>query len=197
MCPRRDPDRRESIFGMKRIRLRISLISAIGLLVLTAGCAGRSITATSRESLPEERVVESVPLAAAPTASPAVRSGAEKPSGSQTPSLFLFDIPFQFDEYVLRFDATAKIEVNALRLKEQDGKLSDVLLEGRCDEIGTVDYNLVLGERRAQAVKQYLVNLGIPSAAIETISYGKERPVCLEHSKECWAKNRTVRFVVK
>jgi peptidoglycan-associated lipoprotein len=182
---------------MKSIRLRIGLISVIGLLAVTAGCASRSVTATSRESLPEERIVESVPLAAAPTTSPATRSGEEKPSGPQTPSLFLFDIPFQFDEYVLRFDAVAKIEVNALRLKEQDGKLSDVLLEGRCDEIGTVDYNLVLGEQRAQAVKQYLVNLGIPSAAIETISYGKERPVCMEHSKECWAKNRTVRFVVK
>jgi peptidoglycan-associated lipoprotein len=196
MFPRRDPDRRESIFRMKRIRLRIGLISII-LLALTVGCAGRSVTAISRESLPEEHVVESIPLAAAPTASLATRSADEKPSGPQTPPLFFFDIPFQFDEYTLRFDAVAKIEVNALRLKEQDGKLSDILLEGRCDEIGTIDYNLVLGERRAQAVKQYLVNLGIPSTAIETVSYGKENPVCMEHSMECWAKNRTVRFVVK
>jgi len=65
-----------------------------------------------------------------------------------------------------------------------------VTIEGNCDERGTREYNLALGARRANAVKEYLVSLGVSSARVETISYGKERPICSESTESCWAQNR-------
>ena len=89
----------------------------------------------------------------------------------------------------------AMVEVNANRLKEE--RVGKVLLEGRGDEVGTAAYNLVLGERRAQMVRRYLEGLDLPPIEIATISYGKDRPICTEHSAECWEKNRTVHFEVQ
>ena len=65
-----------------------------------------------------------------------------------------------------------------------------VTVEGHCDERGTREYNLALGARRANAVKEYLVSLGVSSARVETISYGKERPICTQSDENCWAQNR-------
>lgn len=65
-----------------------------------------------------------------------------------------------------------------------------VTVEGHCDERGTREYNLALGARRANAVKDYLVSLGVPSSRVDTISYGKERPMCTESNESCWAQNR-------
>jgi peptidoglycan-associated lipoprotein len=65
-----------------------------------------------------------------------------------------------------------------------------VTVEGHCDERGTREYNLALGARRANAVKEYLVSLGVSSARMETISYGKERPLCTQSDENCWAQNR-------
>jgi len=69
-------------------------------------------------------------------------------------------------------------------------------LEGHCDERGTNEYNLALGDRRAKAVKDYLVSLGVASGRIDVISYGEEKPVCKEQSEDCWAKNRRAHFIV-
>jgi len=65
-----------------------------------------------------------------------------------------------------------------------------VTVEGHCDERGTREYNLALGARRANAVKEYLVSLGVSSGRVDTISYGKERPICTESDESCWAQNR-------
>lgn len=102
---------------------------------------------------------------------------------------------FDFDQYVLRDDALNAVEANAKRLK--DNRVTKVLLEGRCDEIGTAEYNLVLGERRALSVKRYLESLGLSQVQVDVTSYGKDRPLCLQHNPVCWQKNRSVHFVVK
>jgi peptidoglycan-associated lipoprotein len=65
-----------------------------------------------------------------------------------------------------------------------------VTVDGNADERGTVEYNLALGDRRANAVAEYLANLGVPRARLKTVTYGKERPVCTEHVEACWAENR-------
>jgi peptidoglycan-associated lipoprotein len=142
--------------------------------------------------LVEERVAtEPLPLPTPPRTEPVtVAKPASPPPVNGVP--FLLDIPFNFDHASLREDAKAMLEVNASRLQESEGWR--LLLEGHCDEVGTSEYNLVLGERRVQTVKQYLVNLGLSSSAIEGVSYGKERPLCAEHTSECWQKNRTVHF---
>jgi peptidoglycan-associated lipoprotein len=71
------------------------------------------------------------------------------------------------------------------------------LIEGHCDERGTLAYNLVLGEKRAKATKRYLEDLGIPASRLITTSYGKEKPFCKDHNEGCWSKNRRAHFVVQ
>ena len=72
-----------------------------------------------------------------------------------------------------------------------------ILIEGHCDDRGTIEYNLALGERRAKATRDYLVTAGIDASRITTVSYGKERPVCTGQTEECWAQNRRAAFLVK
>jgi peptidoglycan-associated lipoprotein len=101
---------------------------------------------------------------------------------------------FDFDKYNLRSDARAALEFNARLLKDHANV--KVLIEGHCDERGTVEYNLALGERRARASMDYLVSLGVDRSRLEIISYGKERPVALGHNEESWAKNRRAEFTI-
>ncbi len=96
-------------------------------------------------------------------------------------------ITFDFDKYELTPEAIEILSANAGILKEK--KLT-VLIEGHCDERGTVEYNLALGQKRANVVKDYYIRLGVPENSIGTISYGEENPLCNESSQECWAKNR-------
>ena len=104
------------------------------------------------------------------------------------------DVFFDYDEYGIRPDAVPVLEKNA-ELFKSTYKDSGVLIEGHCDERGTVEYNLELGKRRAQAVKDYLVDLGIEESRIHIVSYGKERPFCTESEPNCWKQNRRGHFV--
>jgi len=103
---------------------------------------------------------------------------------------------FDFDRYDIRPDAVEGLRNNA---KILNGQYEDarVLIEGHCDERGTVDYNLELGKRRAQAVKDYLIDLGVRESRIRIVSYGKERPFCMESEPSCWAQNRRGHFLLK
>ena len=96
---------------------------------------------------------------------------------------------FAFNKYEIDNEATRVLQENARLLKKQY-KNSGVLIEGHCDERGTVDYNLELGKRRAQAVKDYLVDLGVKESRLRIVSYGKEKPFCIESRADCWAQNR-------
>ena len=133
--------------------------------------------------LKESRIAEQ-PIAPAPPMQP--------PMPQARPIPELSDIFFDFDRFVIRNDAQSVLEANAGVLKSQSGE--KILLEGHCDERGTSAYNLVLGERRAQAAAQYLRDLGVPSSQIQITSYGKERPFCAEHSEACWQSNRRAHF---
>lgn len=107
----------------------------------------------------------------------------------------LRDIHFDFDRYEIRPDARPILEESARWLKTQSK--AQVLIEGHCDERGTNEYNLALGDRRARATRDYLVSLGIDQARITTISYGEERPLCTDRTEACWAQNRRAHFLVK
>ena len=106
----------------------------------------------------------------------------------------LKDIHFDFDKYDIRREDEAILKENAGFLK--NNPKMKIQIEGHCDERGTIEYNLALGERRASNTKKYLVLLGIPSNRISTISYGKERPLDKGHDEEAWAKNRRAHIVV-
>lgn len=104
------------------------------------------------------------------------------------------DVLFDFDKYNVQNMYKAEMKSVAVWMtKNTDARLS---VEGHCDERGTTEYNLALGERRAKSVKDYLVSLGVPSSRIETISFGAEKPVCTDHTEECWTKNRRAHFVI-
>jgi|SRR5208282_3061361 peptidoglycan-associated lipoprotein len=104
------------------------------------------------------------------------------------------DINFDFDSSSIRPDAREILQVNASYLLKH--RVSSVMIEGHCDERGTAEYNMALGERRAQETKKYLVNLGIKESIMKTISYGSERPLFPDSNEEAWAKNRRAHFVV-
>ncbi|MBD3297297.1 MAG: peptidoglycan-associated lipoprotein Pal [candidate division Zixibacteria bacterium] len=101
-------------------------------------------------------------------------------------------IYFAFDKYNLRDDAKRNLEHNAEILKENPG--IDIVIGGHCDERGTNEYNLALGERRAKAARDYLVRLGISEERLAVRSYGEERPVAMGHNEEAWAQNRRAEF---
>jgi peptidoglycan-associated lipoprotein len=114
--------------------------------------------------------------------------------GEVLESKLLKDVSFDFDKYDVRpQDINILKEDAAVLMKYPSYKIQ---IEGHCDERGTGEYNLALGERRANSVKKYLVSLGVPADRLSTISYGKEMPVDPAHNEEAWAKNRRAHFVI-
>jgi peptidoglycan-associated lipoprotein len=104
------------------------------------------------------------------------------------------DIHFDFDKSDLRSDALDRLAKNASFLREHPELI--VTVEGHCDERGTNEYNIALGNRRANAAKDYLSSLGIGARNLPTVSYGEERPVCTQSQESCWWRNRRAHFVV-
>lgn len=105
------------------------------------------------------------------------------------------NIHFDFDQYSIRDDAKPVLRgVSNWLTKNKSAKM---LLEGHCDERGTNEYNLALGERRAKSTRDYLVSSGITKDKMEMVSLGEERPLCKEQNEECWQKNRRVQFIAK
>jgi len=109
-------------------------------------------------------------------------------------SSLLKDIHFDFDKCDVRPEDMAILRENAALLKKYPNV--KVQIEGHCDERGTIEYNLALGERRATSTKNYLVSLGISTDRLSTISYGKEKPLDPGHHEEAWAKNRRAHTVI-
>lgn len=115
-------------------------------------------------------------------------------AGEVFESSLLKDIHFDFDKYDIRPGDAALLKENAALLNKYPNV--KIQMEGHCDERGTVEYNLALGERRANHAKNYLVSLGISPARISTISYGKEKPLDAGHNEDAWARNRRAHTVV-
>ncbi len=164
--------------------LALAVILAAALAAL--GCASRKQVTTATPEAPPSTPAETQ----APPPPP-------PPSGAETtePQTSLQDAFFDFDEASLRADAKSALENNARHL-ERNGNMR-AIVEGHCDERGSVEYNLALGERRAKAAKDFLVSYGIASGRLTTISYGKERPFDSGHDESAWAKNRRAHFVAK
>jgi len=136
---------------------------------------------------PEAKKEVVVPPAAPAPAPPAAAAPAP------APAVTMSNIYFDFDRYNIR-PGDAEILKKNLEWFKGDSN-TKVRIEGNCDERGTVEYNLALGQKRADSAKNYLVGLGVDGKRLETISYGKERPVCTEHNEGCWAQNRRDAFV--
>jgi peptidoglycan-associated lipoprotein len=104
-------------------------------------------------------------------------------------------IHFDFDKSNIRAGDAKILKTHAAWLKANPGHVVEV--EGHCDERGTTEYNLALGERRARSTQEFLVAEGVPVDRITTVSFGEERPLCRERTQACWAQNRRAQFTVK
>jgi peptidoglycan-associated lipoprotein len=124
-----------------------------------------------------------------PPAQPAAPSATEEELFNQN----VKDVFFDYDKYDIRPDQQAAVQGDASFLKEHANVR--VTIEGHCDERGSTEYNLALGDNRANAVKNALVQDGVAADRIKTISYGKEKPFCTEHTEACWQQNRRGHFV--
>jgi peptidoglycan-associated lipoprotein len=136
------------------------------------------------------------PAPAAPRGGGESRPATARPAPAEFMAVAaLRDAFFDFDKYEIRPEDAQVLDSNASWLKTNLNLL--VLIEGHCDERGTNEYNLALGERRAKSAMNYLVSQGVQASRITIISYGEERPQCTERSDSCWAKNRRAHFLVK
>jgi len=185
------------------------LVLSVAALV-AAGCAKKQTVKSEGAQAPpaaapaptvvtEAPVKEAppAPVETAPAPPPAPVAAAPAPGVSVTEEKIsqFDDVRFDFDKSVVKEDGRKTCQVVADYLKSHPG--AKMLIEGHCDERGTSEYNMALGERRATAVMSYLVSLGVPKAALTTVSFGKEKPLDPGHSEEAWAKNRRAHFVLK
>ncbi len=184
---------------------RIILLAAVVALPMS-GCAKKPApeTATIIET---PAVTETAPSQEAPkgyqdsgvrestvTETPAAESAAPEAQAAQSiPELQR--IFFEYDQFTLTPEARQTLEANAAFLKSRPQVA--VQVEGHCDERGSDEYNLALGERRARAAREYLISLGIAGDRLTTISYGEERPLEQASGEEGWAKNRRAEFVLR
>ena len=118
-----------------------------------------------------------------------------EPSPARTEDTDDNAVYFDYNSYVLRGDARAPLQRLAGRLKKD--RRAELRVEGNCDERGTEEYNLALGDHRARAAKKYLHDLGVPSSRVKTVSYGKDHPKDTGHDEGAWAKNRRDDLLLK
>ena len=173
------------------------LVSLIVLAAVVSGCPKRPGTAITSAPPPSGtgRSAQASAMVPASTVLPAKGSSVTPSPNEFAETDRLKDIHFDFDKYEIRPQDAKVLDANAAWLKSRPEDL--VLLEGHCDERGTNEYNLALGERRARAAMNYLVAQGVQARRITLISYGKERPACTSHDEACWAANRRAHFLVK
>ena len=178
----------------------LPLVIACVLLAFSVGC---------KKAPPDTPAASPPPPPAAPPPPPVeVTTAPSPPVQDETPSPYdveimqadtdarssgdLGDVYFDFDKYDLKDDARDRLSKNAEFLKKYSRFV--ITIEGHCDERGTNDYNIALGDRRANAARDYLVSMGIGGSRVKTLSYGEERPVCTQSDEGCWSRNRRGEF---
>ncbi|NIA08898.1 MAG: peptidoglycan-associated lipoprotein Pal [Nitrospiraceae bacterium] len=187
----------------------LALIVMVGaVLLIGSGCAKKSVKVLGKAPLPAEQIKEapSGPTSGGPCSTNATVGEQAIPGEAQPSSAFgktisegrtdapMLPVYFDFDHFNIRKDMKARIEGDAEFLL--DHPEIRVEIQGNCDERGTNEYNLALGERRTKSARAYLVNMGVNPDRIKAVSFGEERPLDPGHNKAAWAKNRRDDFVV-
>jgi peptidoglycan-associated lipoprotein len=158
-------------------------LASAGLIVF--GLVGCQTTKTTEEQS----------AAATPTGSEFEEGGVApgKPGEGMTPMANLGAVYFDFDRYDIRADAKPTLRANADVIMADSGG-GVITIEGHCDERGSEEYNLALGDRRASGVKRYLVDLGVPASRLSTVSFGEAKPAVVGHDESAWRYNRRSEF---
>ena len=175
------------------------------LLALGVSCAKKQVTMETQEMAAEEGAAQqSAEDEAARREAEEMRRAREARQRQQAASMSeearraAFEdenVHFDFDKYVLTPQAMMILDDKAAYLREHSGVR--VLVEGHADERGSNEYNLALGDRRANSAKNYLVKSGVAASRITTISYGEEQPLCRQQNESCWSRNRRGQFSVR
>jgi peptidoglycan-associated lipoprotein len=191
---------------MKNSLLSIAAVAALS--IFGAACAKKPVAVNKPPAPPPSVAAQPAPVARpeAPRATPA------QPVAQTAPSRYpdaktraridellshIEDAYFDYNQHTLRDDAVKALNSDSKELATIMSQYPEYKLQvqGYCDERGSAEYNIALGEARAQAARNYLVSVGVSGSQLSTVSYGKEKPVCDEHSEGCWAKNRRVHIV--
>lgn len=185
-------------------KLMIAAIASVALI--GAGCA-KKVAVRAPQPAPAPAAAVSTP---APAPAPVRAAAAAPAQASRYPSAAtraridqllarIEDAYFDYDATTIRPDAVKALQTDSAALRDILAQYPDykLTIQGHCDERGSAEYNLALGDKRAEAAKDFLVTAGIPAAQLNLISYGKERPVCAEHDEDCWQKNRHVHIVAQ
>jgi peptidoglycan-associated lipoprotein len=180
--------------------LALSITACARRPSVTQAAAPPPTAAVATAPAPAPAAVAPAPAPAAAAPEPAAPAPAAAVTARPAPQEFapdaaLPDVFFDFDKSVIRPDAAKILRTSAEWLNARPGHA--VLIEGHCDERGTDEYNLALGDRRARATQDFLLAHGVAARRITVISYGEQRPQCTAQNEECWSRNRRAHFLVK
>ena len=182
------------------MRTAIIFLTVISFMLFTGGCSKKVAIEPEpvQETVTPPPVQKPVEIQKTPVTETTTAVTSEQNQTTETAKTAKVvynwrDVNFDYDSYELRPVALKILAEHARYLK--DNPSIKVLIEGHCDERGTIEYNLALGERRSNSVKKYLVNYGIKTERLSTVSYGKERPMNPAHTVDAWAKNRRAALV--
>ena len=193
-----------------KISREMVLITVATFTMIGAGCAKKKVAAAPPPPAPPPSVTEpSRPAAAQPRSlsgsAPSPVAAAVKPSYPDAATRAridqllarIEDAYFDYDQHTLRPDAVKALASDSSELRNilKDYPDYKLTIEGHCDERGSAEYNMQLGQARAESAKAYLVQVGIPSDQLGLVSYGKEKPACDGHEEGCWQKNRRIHIV--
>jgi peptidoglycan-associated lipoprotein len=190
LCIKSPPKKGEGI--MKHFLVRIVTLFFCLALVAFLGCSQKATV--KDEAAGEQKVTAQ----AAPEAKTEAKTEMQEqaPQAQAAPEAYEFaNIYFEFDKAIIKDDSKTILGKHASWLKANNAV--NITVAGNCDERGTTEYNLALGQRRADAAAKYLANLGVSKKRIKTVSYGKEKPLDPGHNEEAWAKNRRDEFVIQ
>jgi peptidoglycan-associated lipoprotein len=190
-----------------KIRSRELVIAVAAIGLLSVGCAKKKVAAA-----PPPPPAPAAPAAPAPAPAPPERAAAT-PAPAPAPAPHypnavtraridellarIEDAYYDYNKSNLRPDAVKALQADSTELRDilKDYPDYKLTIQGNCDERGSEEYNMALGEKRADSAKAYLVGIGIPADQLHTISFGKDKPVCEDHNEACWQKNRHVHIV--
>lgn len=193
---------------MKRSH-ELVIITIATFTLIGAGCAKKKVAAVTPPATPQPAATApSRPVQATPrsesrpsqpvqaAARPAYPDAATRARIDQLLAR-IEDAYFDYDKHTLRPDAVTALQADSTELRDilKDYPTYKLTIEGHCDERGSAEYNMQLGQARAEAAKSYLVQVGIPSDQLAMVSYGKEKPVCDAHDEACWQKNRRIHII--
>ena len=184
---------------MKRSQ-RMVILAVAAAALIGAGCAKKKVAAQAPPPPAAQAPARAAVTTPAPAPTPQATTripNAETRARIDTLLARIEDAYYDYNKYDLRPDAIKALQGDSSELRDilKDYPAYKLTIEGHCDERGSAEYNMALGQERADAAKKYLVDVGIPSNQLATVSYGKEKPVCQDDNETCWQKNRRVHIV--